>query len=186
VREKALVVIATGPMTAHQALLFSQWSADVTLLLNGQDAPTGEAAARLSAIGVAVVTGAVHEVCSSGGRITGVMVETDAGLATVQCQAVVVGPRFQARSAVLESLGVSSVDFLMGEVAVGTHVPSQPMTGQTSVKGVYVAGNVTEPQAQVIHAAGAGVRTAAWVNAELITEDADRAVARLEESLPGS
>jgi thioredoxin reductase len=179
VREQALVVIATSPMAAHQALLFSQWSGDVTLLLNGQDAPTGQDAARLSAIGVSVVAGAVEEVRSSEGRITGVLVRTDAGLATVPCQAVVIGPRFEARSAVLESLGVSTVDFMMGEVAVGTHVPSQPMTGQTSVKGVYVAGNVTEPQAQVIHAAGAGVRTAAWVNAELITEDADRAVAQL-------
>ena len=109
----------------------------------------------------------------------------------VACRAVVIGSRFAARSGVLESLGVEAVEFRMGEHSVGTHVPSDPMGGQTSVPGVYVAGNVTEPQAQVIHAAGAGVRAGAALNMDLIVEDADRLVATTRRgsggaSLPGS
>ena len=179
VRERPLAVIATGPMAAHQALLFSQWSDDVTLLLDGRPAPEGTEAARLSAVGVAVVEGRVERVEASGGVVTGVAVATDRGSVLVPCEAVVIGPRFTARSSVLESLGVEAVEFRMGEASLGTHVPSDPMGGQTSVPGVYVAGNVTEPQLQVIHAAGAGVRTAALLNMELIVEDADRALAEL-------
>ncbi|KQU68675.1 NAD(P)/FAD-dependent oxidoreductase [Phycicoccus sp. Root101] len=177
VRGKALVVLATNPMSAHQALHFSQWSDDVTLVLDGQPAPDGVDAARLAAVGVRVVEGAARRLVSDDGRLTGVEVSGSQGAVTVlPCEAVVLAPRFTARSAVLESLGVEAADFLMGETVVGRHVPSDPMGGQTSVPGVHVAGNVTDPMAQVIHAAGAGVRAAAMMNMGLIVEDADRAV----------
>lgn len=178
VRDKALVVLATNPMSAHQALHFTQWSDDVTLVLDGQAAPEAAEAARLAAVGVRVVAGPVRRLVSEEGRLTGVEVgEADSDAVVVPCEAVVLAPRFTARSAVLESLGVEPVDFLMGETVVGRHVPGDPMGGQTSVPGVHVAGNVTDPMAQVIHAAGAGVRAAAMMNMALIVEDADRAVA---------
>ena len=53
----------------------------------------------------------------------------------------------------------------MGEV-----VTADPM-GQTSVPGVYVAGNVTDPGAQVMAAAAAGTRVGAVVNFDLISTD---------------
>ena len=171
------MVIATNPMSAHQALHFSQWSDDVTLVLDGQPAPEGVEAARLAAVGVRVVSGAVTRLVSDDGRLTGLEVAGVEGADVVPCDAVVLGPPVAARSSVLESLGIEAVEFRMGEVVVGTHVPSDPMGGQTSVPGVHVAGNVTDPMAQVIHAAGAGVRAAAMMNMGLIVEDADRAVA---------
>jgi hypothetical protein len=47
--------------------------------------------------------------------------------------------------------------------------------GQTSTRGVWAAGNVVDPRAQVITAAGAGSVAAIAINADLVQEDAERA-----------
>ncbi|CUR57897.1 FAD-dependent pyridine nucleotide-disulfide oxidoreductase [metagenome] len=175
VRDQELVVLATGPAGVHQALLFSQLSDRVSLLLHGQ-APPDEATQRtLGARGVRLVEGVASEVLVTDDAIRGIRLEDGS---TVPCQAVVVGPRFAARSAVLESLGLVSQDFLMGEHVVGSHIAAEP-TGQTELPGVFVAGNVTDPGAQVGMAAAQGVRVAAWVNMVLIEEDAALALSRL-------
>jgi thioredoxin reductase len=49
-------------------------------------------------------------------------------------------------------------------------------TGQTSIFGVWAAGNVVDPRAQVITAAGAGSAAAIVINADLVQEDVERAV----------
>ena len=56
---------------------------------------------------------------------------------------------------------------ILGDHAVGQYVPSGPMSGATTVPGVYVAGNVADPMAQVIElpspASGPGPRsTPTW------------------------
>ena len=49
-------------------------------------------------------------------------------------------------------------------------------TGRTSAFGVWAAGNVVDPRAQVITSAGAGSAAAIAINADLVQEDAGRAV----------
>ena len=49
-------------------------------------------------------------------------------------------------------------------------------TGRTSVPGVWVAGNVVDPRAQVITAAGAGSTAAIALNADLVEDDVSDAV----------
>ena len=44
-------------------------------------------------------------------------------------------------------------------------------TGRTSVPGVWVAGNVANPRAQVITAAGEGSAAAIAINADLVDDD---------------
>lgn len=44
-------------------------------------------------------------------------------------------------------------------------------TGRTTTSGVWVAGNVVDPRAQVITAAGAGSATAIAINTELVEGD---------------
>jgi thioredoxin reductase len=48
--------------------------------------------------------------------------------------------------------------------------------GQTSTRGVWAAGTVVDPRAQVITAAGAGSAAAIAINADLVQEDVERAV----------
>jgi thioredoxin reductase len=48
--------------------------------------------------------------------------------------------------------------------------------GRTSVAGVYAAGNVVDPRAPVIAAAGAAATAAMAINAELVQDDLRRAL----------
>jgi thioredoxin reductase len=49
-------------------------------------------------------------------------------------------------------------------------------TGRTSSAGVWAAGNVADPRAQVITAAGAGSAAAIAINNDLVRADVERAV----------
>jgi thioredoxin reductase len=49
--------------------------------------------------------------------------------------------------------------------------------GATGVPGVYAAGNVADPMAQVMAAAAAGLMAGAAINGDLVAEDTAAAVA---------
>ena len=170
VRDRAIGVLATGPMSVHQALLFRQWSADVTLFTHRAPAPDPEQAERLAARGIAVVTGEVAALEVAGDRLTGVRLADGTVIAR---EVVAVAPRMVARAALLESLGLRAVEHPSG---AGEHVPADP-TGRTEVAGVWVAGNVTDLSAQVGTAAAAAAFAAAQINLDLVTEETDAAVA---------
>ena len=80
-------------------------------------------------------------------------------------------PRFVPNSALLVGLGCD-VD-ADGWVTVDN-------TGRTSVPGVWAAGNVVDPRAQVITAAGAGSAAAIALNADLVEDDVRNAVRDLD------
>jgi len=169
VRDQRIVVLASSPMYVHQALMWSQISGDVTLLLHDQVSPDADQARMLANRGVIVRPGRVQRVAEADGRLTGLVVDGE----VVPADAVVVGGFMRARSDVLTSLGVETADFMMGETAVATHVPADPV-GKTALPGVYVAGNVTVPSAQVVTSAAAGMMAGAAINGELIMVDASR------------
>ena len=62
---------------------------------------------------------------------------------------------------------------MIGEHPVGTRIEAD-RTGATAVPGVWVAGNLTDPQAQVIAAAAGGLMAGAAINLDLILEEARR------------
>lgn len=173
VRDRAIGVLATGPMSIHQALLFRQWSADVTLFVHTATPPSGTEQEQLTARGITVVAGEVERLQVEEDRLVGVRLASGA---LVPVDAVVVAPFFRARADVLVGLGLESVPMRMGEHVVGTYV-SGDATGATAVPGVWVAGNVADPKAQVIASAAAGLGAGAAVNADLVAEDTALAVA---------
>jgi thioredoxin reductase len=169
-RDRAIGVLATGPMAVHQALLFRQLSGDVTFFSHTGPALDAEQAEQFAARGIAVVPGAVGAVEVDDDRIAGVRL-ADGTL--VAREVLVVGPRMVARAGFLSALGLRPVDHPSG---MGQHVPADP-TGRTDVPGVWVAGNVTDLSAQVGAAAAAGALAAAHINADLVAEDTRSAVA---------
>ncbi|MGY1593880.1 NAD(P)/FAD-dependent oxidoreductase [Geodermatophilus sp. SYSU D00708] len=173
VRDRAIGVLATSPFGVHQALLWRQWSDDVTLLLHTGPEPAEEEWEQLAARGIAVVTGEVAAVESAGDRLTGVRLVSGQ---LVHRDALVVAPRFTARSALLASLGLVAEELRMGGHVFGSAVPTGA-DGATTVPGVYLAGNVTDLRAQVVGAAAQGLTAAARINADLVEEDTARAVA---------
>jgi len=169
VRDQAIGVLATGPRAVHQALLFRQWSADITFFSHTMTPPTGEEAAQLAARGIGVVDGEVASLEIAEDRLVGVRL---ADGTTVGLQALAVSPRMVARAGFLAALGLRPAAHPSG---LGEHIPAD-LTGRTEAPGVWVAGNVTDLAAQVGAAAAAGAVAAAQINADLVAEDTRRAV----------
>ncbi|MFH0245608.1 NAD(P)/FAD-dependent oxidoreductase [Streptomyces sp. HK10] len=173
VRDRPVGVLSTGPAAVRQALLWRQWSADVTLLRHIGPEPGDRERERLAARGVAVVDGEVTGLEANGGRLTGVRLM---GGRTVPCRALVVAPRFTARAGFLAGLGLETAEQTAGGRVIGERVTADA-TGATAVPGIWVAGDVTDLSGKVIGAAAAGVNAAAAINADLVEEETDRAVA---------
>ncbi|MFD9481472.1 MULTISPECIES: NAD(P)/FAD-dependent oxidoreductase [Streptomyces] len=172
VRDRPVAVLADGPLAVHQAQLWRQWSERTTLLAHTCRL-TAEDRELLAALGVRVVEGEVTGLAVQGDRLTGV---TLAGGAVVECRALVVAPRFTARSGVLTGLGLPAAVVERDSRAIGTCVESDPDTGATALHGVWVAGNVTSPLEKVPGAAAQGVRAAMAINTDLIEAETRRAV----------
>ncbi|WP_030769771.1 MULTISPECIES: NAD(P)/FAD-dependent oxidoreductase [unclassified Streptomyces] len=172
VRDRPIAVLADGPLALHQAQLWRQWSERITLLAHTWPL-TAEDRELAAALGVRVVEGEVTGLVVREDRLTGV---TLAGGAGVECGALVVAPRFTARSGVLSSLGLPTVVMERDGRAIGTCVESDPDTGATALPGVWVAGNVTSPLEKVPGAAAQGVRAAVAVNTDLIEAETRRAL----------
>lgn len=163
VRDRPVAILGLSAMSAHQALLWRQWTPDVTLLLHTAPAPTDEELAKFARRGIRVVEGEVTGFGTDGAQLAdGTLVPVDA---------LVLMSRIEVRADALAPLGLKPVDFEANGHRFGTHLPSGP-GGTTTVPGVYVAGNVTDPMATVIAAAAAGVSTAGMLNMDLVMEDA--------------
>ncbi|TJZ44432.1 NAD(P)/FAD-dependent oxidoreductase [Streptomyces piniterrae] len=164
VADQPIGVIADQPLALHQALLLRQWSHDVVYFAHGADV-SADAREQLAARGIRVVEGQVGGlVVGDDDRLAGV------GMAdgrVVPRAAVFVPPRFIPNDALLTGLGCE-------KDAAGFVVTDA--SGRTSVPGVWAAGNVADPRAQVITAAGQGSAAAIALNGDLLEEDVDREV----------
>jgi thioredoxin reductase (NADPH) len=177
VRDQRIGVLASGPLSVHQALLFRQWSSDVTLLLHTAPPLTDVEQEQLAARGIGIVEGSVAGLEVERDQLVGARLDSGA---LVPLQALVVAPFFRARTEVLEPLGLTTTEMCLGERVFATYVESDAH-GATAVPGVWVAGNVADPRAQVITAAAAGLTAAAAINADLVQEDTALAVARMSD-----
>ncbi len=162
VRDKSVGVLATTWFAVQKALLVRQWVDDLTLLLHTQPEPDDAELEQLAARDIRVVRGEVVAFDDAGARLR----DGD----VVPLQALAVAPRMVARSELLTTLGLVPTSSPMGEF-----IAADP-TGLTAVPGVWVAGNVADLMAQVLSSAAAGAAAAAAINADLITEDVERAV----------
>ncbi|MGP3939641.1 NAD(P)/FAD-dependent oxidoreductase [Streptomyces sp. 6N106] len=170
IRDQAIGVLGSGPLSVHQALLFRQWSDDVTFFSHTLPSPAGEEAEQLAARGIRVVDGEVASLEIVDDRLVGVRL-TDGSV--VKREALAVASRMVARTGLLSALGLRAVEHPSG---AGEHVPADA-TGRTEVPGVWAAGNVTDLAAQVGGAAAAGAAAAAQINADLIAEETRQAIA---------
>ncbi len=168
VRDQAIAILATGPMSVHQALLFRQLSDDVTFFGHGLR-PDDEQSEQLAARGIPVVDGPVASLEIVDDQLVGVRMGDGA---VIGCEAVVVSPGMVARAGFLDDLGLRPVEHPSG---MGEHLPCD-QTGRTDVPGVWVAGNVTDLVAQVGAAASQGAFAGAQINADLVMEETGAAV----------
>ncbi|WP_336318060.1 NAD(P)/FAD-dependent oxidoreductase [Streptomyces lavendofoliae] len=170
VRDEPIGILATGPASVHHALLFRQLTDDLVYFTRGTalDADTRE---RLAARGVEVVGTPVAEVVTGeGGGIAGVRLDDGR---VVERRVLAVATTLRARSEGLDGLGLALEELPGG---TGRRFASG-VAGSTGVPGVWVAGNATDPTAQVGASAAAGALAGARMNADLATADTDAALA---------
>jgi thioredoxin reductase len=169
-RDAPLGVLATGPQAATQALMWRQWSPDVALFLHTGPSLSDELAEQLAARGIGVIEGEVTGIQVTRDRLSGVRLRSGQ---VILRRALIIGPRFEARHALLDSLGVTVTEHPLG---IGHQVQADA-AGLTAAPGVWVAGNAADVTAGVMQAAASGVAAAAAINADLTAEDTAAALA---------
>jgi thioredoxin reductase len=166
VRDQPLGVLGTHPAAVLHAQLVRQWSDDVVFFAHRVEVASFDRA-RLEARGIPVIDGEVVRLTVERDRLTGVEL---ADGRVVPRAAVFVRPANVPRPGwPLEALGVDVDDG--GFAAVDRD-------GRTSAPGVYAAGNVVDPRAPVIAAAGTAATAAMAINADLVQDDIERACVR--------
>jgi thioredoxin reductase len=167
VRDQAIGVLGTDPGSVEHAQLLRQWSEDVVFFSHSHSL-TAEERAGLAARDIAVIEGTVTAFSVADDRLTAV--ELSDGR-VIPRAAVFMRPSLHPhRDGLIDSLGCEVGDD--GFVRVDR-------TGQTSVSGVWVAGNASNPRAQVITAAGEGSAAAIAINTGLVQEDIQNALSRV-------
>ncbi|MGI5479240.1 NAD(P)/FAD-dependent oxidoreductase [Streptomyces lavendofoliae] len=170
VRDEPIGILAVGPASVHHALLFRQLTDDLVYFTRGTalDADTRE---RFAARGVEVVDTPVAEVVTGeDGGIAGVRLDDGR---VVERRVLAVATTLRARTEGLDGLGLALEELPGG---TGRRFASG-VAGSTGVPGVWVAGNATDPTAQVGASAAAGALAGARMNADLATADTDAALA---------
>ncbi|MCI2956644.1 NAD(P)/FAD-dependent oxidoreductase [Agromyces atrinae] len=168
VRGRRIGVLATSAGGVHQAQLLRQWSPQVTYFENGTGMPEADVAAGFAARGVIVEPGPVAEVISTDGVLTAVVLADGRSIAI---DSIFTAPTLVPNGTLLADLGAE-----LTESPIGTVVAVDAF-GATSVPGVWAAGNVVNPMANVPVSMGAGSMAGAAVNANLVQDDIARAVA---------
>ncbi len=157
VRDRAIAVYGGGDRAVHQALLLVSLSDDVILLTDGADLPA-EQRERLAAAGVELVDGRVERIDDDGGGLRVAFT----GRAPLARHALFIQPELALASDLAVSLGAGLTE--VGSVETDA-------AGQTSVRGLYAAGDAGSTVQSVAVAAGSGARAAYAINAELAMED---------------
>jgi thioredoxin reductase len=150
-RDTRLAVLGGG---LHLGRLLRQWSDDVVVL--GEVEPDDEA--ELDALGVEVIRTTPERFVHDDGHLTAIEF---AGREPLERDALFFFVRMEPRTALAAALGCELTD--AGFVVAGDD-------RQTTVDGVYAAGNCADPMQNVPMAIADGARAAVSVNVRLATE----------------
>jgi len=146
---------ATAPHVGPFVMQLRGWSSQVTLFTEklGDDLRRKLAAAK-----VAIESAAVKRLAGSGGQLEAVELADGRRIA---CDALLMHPP-QAQVGLVRALGVALDD--------EGFVKTDPMTRETSIPGIYAAGDLTTRAQAAVLAAAAGMQAAAALNAELTAD----------------
>lgn len=158
VRGQRLGVLSVAPLSTHQALLISDWG-PVTFLLNGQPQPDALTLTKFAARGITVEPGEVIGLEGTAPALHGVRL-TDSRL--VPLGALFLGSRIRPASDLAEQLGCTFEDGPQGPLL------QTDAFKQTTVPGVYAAGDLTLRGGNASVAAADGVFAGAALHQSLI------------------
>jgi thioredoxin reductase len=162
VQDRRWGYLQLGDDTSHLvpfATMLRGWTRDVVVFARDVPEP-------LAAAGVRVETSPVARLIARGDALEAVELEDGTRVA---CDVLFVHPP-QRQVELVRSLGV--------ELDEAGYVRADPMSLETSVSGIYAAGDLTTRMQSAIFAAAAGTRAATMINMELTIELATRGALR--------
>ena len=146
---------ATAPHVGPFVMMLRGWSPEVTLFTDklGDDVRRNLVAAK-----VEIESAAVKRLVGAGDQLEAVEL---AGGRRIACDALLMHPP-QRQVGLVRALGVALDD--------EGFVKTDPMTRETSIPGIYAAGDLTTRGQAAVLAAAAGMQAAAAINAELTAD----------------
>jgi thioredoxin reductase len=146
---------ATAPHIGVFVMQLRGWSTEVMLFT---DTLPDDLRSRLLAAKIRIESAAVARLIGTGSRLEAVEM---AGGRRISCEALLMHPP-QTQVALVRALGIALDD--------DGFVKIDPMTRETSIPGIYAAGDLTTRAQAAILAAAAGMQAAAVINAELTAD----------------
>ena len=164
VADQPLGVIATSPMSTHQGMLIPDWG-PTTYFTQGAFEPDEAQAAQLTARGVTIERVPVVELLGAAPRLDAVRL---ADRRTIALAAVFTAPRTSMASPLAARLGCAFDDGPFGQ-----HIRIDD-TKQTTVPGVYAAGDAASAKHNATLASAAGVLAGVGAHQSLAMASAHR------------
>jgi thioredoxin reductase len=158
VQDRAFGFLAPGADAFDFALLLRSWARDVVVLTDRRYAVAPEAQTGLASGGVRLEERRIIRLCAREGRLA--QVEFTDGR-PLPLEVLFARPR-QRQVAVVESLGLA--------LDPAGYVKVDETRGETSIPGIYAAGDLASPVQGAILAAASGMRVAALLNHALTIE----------------
>ncbi|MEK6347849.1 MAG: NAD(P)/FAD-dependent oxidoreductase [Burkholderia sp.] len=157
-RDGRLGVLATHPMSFHQAMLVSDWG-PTTWFTHGAIVPSADELAQVAVRGVRVEASPVVEVLGSAPELSGLRL---ADGQVVPLDALFVGTQLQMASDLASQLGC---EFDEGTAGPVVRVDAWK---QTNVPGLFVAGDASNPMTNATFASSSGVMAGVAAHRSLI------------------
>lgn len=160
VRDEPLAVVGRGEIGVGMTALLKSWSRDLVLCTNGESELSAEQRALLAKHKVAVREERIARFEGKSGQLELIVFETGEKIAR---RGMLIRPKQRLRSNLAERLGCELNEFDLIKV---------DNFNETSVKGVYAAGDATSPMQSIAAAVAQGaVAAGAGINHALGRED---------------
>jgi len=163
VRDRPLGVIASGEAARHFVPLVRQWSRDLVLLTDGPADLGSDDRALLAALDVPILEEPIARLEQRGGMLERVVFASGE---TLSRSALFIRTTSLPRTDLAVKLGCELTDYgpVKGLIKVDE-------SGQTTVPGVYAAGDVTPQMPQIALSVAAGTWVGAMINQALVLRD---------------
>lgn len=158
VRDRALGVLATGPMSTHQAMMIPDWG-PTTFFTQGKYEPEPEIRAQMDARGITIEQSPIVELIGAAPDLEAVKL---ADGRSMPIQALFAGPTVSMTNPLSEMLGCAFEEGIAGPFI------KVDASQETSIPGVFAAGDAATARHNATLASAAGVLAGVGAHQSLI------------------
>ncbi|MBC6608945.1 NAD(P)/FAD-dependent oxidoreductase [Hymenobacter sp. BT188] len=159
VHSQPLGLLGNGDAGYELVRLTQNWSKDLTLFTNGLSTLSAEQQRQVQQLGIPLIESPISRIEHENGLMRAVYFQDGS---RVPLTAMFARVPFRHHTNLAEQIGCE---------ITATGLISVTEFGQTTVPGVFAAGDNSSPMRQITMASASGVKAGSWINRELIDED---------------